>query len=1181
MSLSIRGLTFWISGLLILSISVVAPAQSFQGALRGAVHDAGGAVVPGVDVTLINEATNVERATVTNETGQYSFTFVTPGTYKVRASLPGFKTFEQSGFTIGTQQSAVLDIALQVGGVNEEIRVTADSPLVETETASTGVNLSSAVLHDLPNTGRNAFMSALLTPNVIHTGNPFYVRQQDQTNSTLISLGGGPLRGNNYLLDGVPITDLRNRAIFLPNIDAIGEVKVQVNTYDAEMGRTGGGVFNTTLRSGANQWHGHGMIQQRPDIWSANDFFSNRGGIPRPNFYYWLWGGSFGGPIKKDKTFFWASEEGYHTGTVWTASLTEPTAAMKAGDFSGTGVTIYDPLTTRPDPANPGHFIRDPFQGNKIPADRINPVSKALLGFIPDPKRPGLTDNYPANDVLADNTWQEIVKLDHTFNSRNSLSGSYAHYRSREPFPVLMRGTPGEIADGGNSKLHRDVHMPTINYTMTPDPTSVLNLRFGYFWWNDTCVPASQGFDLAKLGFDPSFAKAAAKNFPEIDFADGYVGNLAGGNIGNFLGGQGDVDVAWKSWSFLGNYSKFIGAHSLKFGGAFRQGGVDFTDRNLAEGDFSFSRSFTQRDPAAAAAGTGNTIASFLLGFPDSGSVLVTSPLRYFSRYYAGYVQDDYRPMPKLTLNLGLRYEYETDLMERDNKTTVGFNRTVANPIAAKISDPALQSKIVGGLIYANSSRRNMGNPQTTKFMPRLGFAYTVASKTVVRGGYGLFYAPLQMFGPNAVAYGATGFVASTSYFASPDGATPASPSGFTNPFPTGLRQPSGNSLGPLTGVGGNVTFFDQNMKQGRVQQYSLDIQRELPGKINLTVGYIGSSSKYLSLGGTSSAARFNINALHADQQSLGAALTAQVANPFYGIPEANELSGSRTIAQAQLLRPYPEFQSVGIIRDSDGIAKYNALILKAERRVDQNLGLQMNYTFAKNLDNTYGETNTFVNRTASPLDQYNLGRDYSYSVADIRHKFNIAPIWDLPFGRGHQWASSGLADKIIGGWNITPAIQLQGGFPLSVWQTPNNAFGTFSYGGQQRPNIVPGVDPCTGGPAHDRLDNTVKGWLNPAAFSVAPAFTFGNAPRRLGNCRGPQYHNMDVAVRKAISVTENQRVVFRLEILNATNTPRFSAPNTVFQGADSQGRPIGSFGRITSTTGFARIIQYSFRYEF
>src|SRR5881296_752395 len=366
--LAFIGCVVWIAG------TTTAFGQGFQGGLRGAVRDPGGALIPGVEVSLINEGTNVARNTLSNEVGEFVFSFVAPGTYSLRAALAGFKTFERGGINIGTQQFITIDISLEVGARAEEVKVVADAPLVETSTASTGGALPSLLLEQLPNTGRNPFMMALTVPNVIHTGNTFYVRMQDQTNSSLLSLGGGPIRGNNYLLDGVPITDLRNRAIFIPNVDAISEIKVQVKTYDAEMGRTGGGVFNTTMKSGSNNYHGHVHYQQRPSAWAANNFFSNRDGEAKPEFFYWLWGGSAGGPIKKDKTFFWASNEGYHTGTVWTRVLTVPTLLQRAGDFSqtfdsqGNLVTIYDPLSTKADPNNPGKFIRTPFAGNKIPA---------------------------------------------------------------------------------------------------------------------------------------------------------------------------------------------------------------------------------------------------------------------------------------------------------------------------------------------------------------------------------------------------------------------------------------------------------------------------------------------------------------------------------------------------------------------------------------------------------------------------------------------------------------------------------------------------------------------------------------------------------------------------------------------------------------------------------------------
>ncbi|MBI4473059.1 MAG: TonB-dependent receptor, partial [Acidobacteria bacterium] len=700
--------------------------QSYQGGIRGAVNDPGGAVIPGVQVVLINEGTNVSRETVTNETGQYVFAAVAPGTYRLRATLPGFKTYERSGVNIGVQQFVTLDINMEVGAVTEEIAVVADAPLIETSTANTSTALPQAMLSTLPNTGRNAFMIALTVPTVVHVGNPFYVRQQDQTNATRVSLGGGPVRGNNYLIEGVPVTDWRNRTVIFPNIESVAEVKVQVNTYDAEMGRTGGGVFNTTMRSGTNEWHGSAHVQQRPDEWGAANFFDNRAGRKPLPYYYWLWGGSGGGPIAKDKTFFWASTEGYKTGTNWTGSFTVPTALEKSGDFSqtrdrnGNPVIIYDPLTTRPDPANPGRFIRDPFPGNRIPANRLNATGRALVGFMPAPTDAGSAggvNNFTSSDTLIDRAYQYTAKLDHTFNTMHSVSGSYAYYDSAEPFAVYYRGTSGEIADGNNSKLFRTVHAPVVNYTLTPDHTTVITLRYGYNWFKDTCVPASADFDLSQLGLNPSFVSTVQqKVFPSIGITD-YRG----------LGGQGNIDIEWWSQNFLGNYSKFIGRHNFRFGGAYRQLGVDFFDRGNVSGTFSFSKAFTQQDPDRAATTSGNAIASLLLGIPASGSVSVGTPLSYFTRYYAGYVQDDFRITSTFTLNYGLRFEHETDMREKNNQTTVGFDRNATSPIAARVTDASLRDRIKGGLLYAgkDGAQTHQANPQSIKLGPRVGFAWT------------------------------------------------------------------------------------------------------------------------------------------------------------------------------------------------------------------------------------------------------------------------------------------------------------------------------------------------------------------------------------------------------------------------------------------------------------------------
>src|SRR5262245_17288340 len=433
-----------LSGVVFFLLSgTLAAGQGFQGGVRGAVTDPAGAFIPGTVVTITNEGTSATRSTVTNDAGQYVFGAVIPGTYKITAELPGFKLFERTGMTIGTQEFLIIDIRLEVGQVTESVAVTADVPLIETSNASNAQSLRSIELDTLPNPGRNAFIMAQTVPTVIPVGNPTFNRQQDQSGSSSISLGGGPVRGNNYTIDGVSVTDIANRASLTPSIESVGEIKVQVNTFDAEMGRTGGGVFNTNAKAGTNDWHGSALIQSRPGWGAANGWFANRAGVPLDrDFAYYLGGGSFGGPILKNKTFFFFSTEDYKDETRSTnPSVTVPTLLQKQGDFSqtldgqGRAVTIYDPLTTRPNPAfdsskavsltNP-QYIRDPFPGNKIPQDRMNPLSLALMRYWSDPTSgAGAVDgtlNLVRVPKLLNGGKQFTLKLDQNVSSRLAVS---------------------------------------------------------------------------------------------------------------------------------------------------------------------------------------------------------------------------------------------------------------------------------------------------------------------------------------------------------------------------------------------------------------------------------------------------------------------------------------------------------------------------------------------------------------------------------------------------------------------------------------------------------------------------------------------------------------------------------------------------------------------------------------
>ncbi|HEX7779401.1 MAG TPA: carboxypeptidase-like regulatory domain-containing protein, partial [Vicinamibacterales bacterium] len=394
-----------VAGVLLLMLVGAASAdgQTYLGGLRGSVRDPGG-VVPQAEITLINEATNTRRTTTSNDVGEYVFTNVPPGTYSIRVSMQGFRTREEKGLRIGPQQTLVLDVTLEVGVLTAEVTVVGRTPMIDTATASVASSLDSSILNTLPTAGRNAFFLAVTTPNVVPSGDPQFVRQQDQTNSSLLSLGGGPRRANNYTLEGVSITDMRNRATFIPSIEAVEEVKVQVSTYDAEMGRTGGGVFNTVGKSGSNVWHGSALMQNRPE-WGAGKFFFAQN-LPKPDTYFWLYGGSFGGPIVPNQTFFWATTENYRTKTSRSAVLILPTDLERRGDFSQSNVTIYDPLTTACDAA--GTCTRQPFQNNRIPDGRINPVARAVMQYLPSPTS---GNTRPAVAELKDRANQATFKI--------------------------------------------------------------------------------------------------------------------------------------------------------------------------------------------------------------------------------------------------------------------------------------------------------------------------------------------------------------------------------------------------------------------------------------------------------------------------------------------------------------------------------------------------------------------------------------------------------------------------------------------------------------------------------------------------------------------------------------------------------------------------------------------------
>jgi hypothetical protein len=1188
-------------GLLFLLVAGLATgsveAQTFTGGLRGAVRDANG-VIPGVTVTLTNVATNVTRETTSNDSGEYSFPAVQPGTYTIKASLTGFKSYENQNVRISTQQFVTLDIALEVGALAETITVTGQAPLIDTTTASTGGTLDTAALESLPAPGRNAFLIGITVPTVTPSGDPQFNRQQDQTNASRVSMGGGGVRANNYLLDGVPITELRGRAVLNPTIEAVEEVKVQVHTYDAEMGRTGGGVFNVTAKSGTNDFHGSGFYQTRP-VWGVNEnFFVEKTGQTKEesglaDTYYRLYGGGVGGPIWKNRTFFWAATEGYRSNTTRNEQQVWPSLRQRTGDFSGSTINGQTVRLFNPYCRSGSASARCPATGTGsiatggeftnaiIPTNHpaVNPAGLAILNAWPTQTIQGAIagneDNNPnasATGPIVDAADMFTVKGEHKFTDRWSLSGLYIYNKTDEPGSTIMRPEEWYIASQDNffGPLRRRPHVFVLNNTNIINDTTVMTLRYGFSTWQDSCDPQLYSPGIGALGFSSNYTSQVSEQnvFPALLFDDSVAD----------VGGWGGSPVRWNSpYTINGTLSKLWGSHSIKVGGDIRRLSVELATESEMSGHFEFNRLFTSNNGVG-----GHELASLLLGLPYTGRVPYNrGEGNWFTKYYGAYIQDDWRVNSKLSVNYGLRLEHEDGLQEIENRQSVGFDRTAVSPLDSLVPKTGLLAgrTINGGLIFAgvNGAPTEQGNPAAIKVAPRGGFSYSLNRLTVLRGGYGLFYAPWNY---STTQHGQIGFSQRTSLTQS-NGANQVPIVALDNPFPGGLLVPIGSSRGLLTSTGANVDFVDQNKGDPKVHQYSIDVQRELPGNMALTVGYVGATGRDLGYGG-SNPIGININQIDPSVARAvfpgpngtwdAARLLQQVPNPFFGVPGAGSFASLETIAAGQLLRPFPQFGDVNAFEVTDGGRRqYHGATFVLDKRVVGRWGGRLSYTWSTTKDNQFGQDNTYLTQVSFPQNNYDLDAEYGVSNFDSPHRIILAPIFRFPDG-----GSSGASKMLLSGWNASAVVEMVSGAPLSAVLSSGASDANLGLlGGRQRPNQ--NGDPNTSGNDEDRVvfeGQTNARWFDANAFGNPGAGTYGNAPRTIGDARYQFRKNIDLVIAKDTRFAGNQVGQIRFEILNLTNTPKF-------RGIDSNAVDNQSFGRITQQAGFMRIWQLSFRYTF
>lgn len=1135
----------------IAAFSNLANAQSFYGTLRGLVTDGAGAAVVNAKVTLIEDATSVSRSAVTSGSGEYVFSNINPSTYTVVVENPGFKKVERKGVMVATQASVTVDLKLEVGDVTQSIQVTEEVPLIEAATASQGAVIDRQKLIDLPNLGRNPFMMSRLAPTVQQVGNPAYARMQDQSGSSQISINGGPVRGNNYLVDGVPITDFSNRAIIIPSLEAVEEMKVQISTYDAEMGRTGGGVFNTLLKTGGNTYHGALMGYMRETEWMGNLFFSNRAGRARVDSPNRTYAGSFGGAVwipkiynGKNKTFFNLGFEGYRDTQAAAREQFTPTARERVGDFSqtlnnaGQQLTIYDPLTTAADGS------RQAFAGNIIPSSRIDTVGRNIAATYMLPNLSTWNGRYGSSNLagagpLASVADQKFIKLDHQLFNWWRANLSYMRYNSDEPgenpYPTIS--SPDQWL------LTRLVDATAVNNTITPDATTVIAVRYGFNRFPNIGTQKSQNFNVASLGFANTFVRdIPSQTFPNVAMQNAY--SLGTNNNFNYVHHSKNLGV---------QVAKFLGKHSLKVGYDYRKLNNDGIDYQNSSGAFTFNNRFTNANANSSAVTSGADIASMLLGAPQGVTGFIPTKLFQNMLYNAAYIQDDFRVSKRLTVNLGLRWERESGLQEKNNNLITGFDPEAFNPISTTSG-----FAVKGAFYYAGVGGRPTmtSNFEQNKFSPRFGAAYQLNEKTTIRGGWGYFWAPLIALGS---PFSSEGITATTTPNTSVNGVPQVS---LSNPFPNGLDKPVGNTLGALTGIGKTVATYAPDARAGRVQQYSFDIQRQLTAGMAMTIGYSGSRSNNI----TWTAAGLNMNQLRPEYLALGSQLQQSVANPFFGRGGSNGIAGAN-IERQQLLRPYPQFTGVTYNNQSYVRGRYDSMAITV-RKNGKGLNFLTSYTWSKNYDNAGGGAGNNLNAgNAGPQNVYDLNAEWGLSYLNSPHRWTNSITYELPFGKGKQFLGSSnyVLDMLVGGWSINSVSTIQTGYPLQVF---NDSNGNASFGyARQRPNAT-GVDPAATGSFAQRID----GWLNPAAFTAAPAFTLGNVSRTIST-RGPGQVNWDMSVFKNFTIFESFKAQFRAEALNAMNTPWFRGPNTAVGN--------GSFGRITSQGNFPRMLQLGLRLYF
>jgi hypothetical protein len=1161
-----------LSGALIVWLmSATAGAQDFRGAVGGKVTDESGGVLPGVTVTGTNRDTNVAGNTVTNETGGYTLLYLAPGTYQLTAELQGFKKVVRDNVEVRLGDRLTLDFKLEVGRMEETITVTAETPLLETRTGSAGQVIGEKQISLMPLSDGNPFVLARLAPGVAYHGDLKFSRPFDNGGTSDFTADGGPGR-NEFTLDGSPNMANGRRVAFVPPAGAVAEFKVETATFDAQQGHTAGATVNVTLKSGTNKIKGEGYYHYRDEALSGNDFFLERVGLPIAPMDYKRYGFTAGGPAwlskiydGRNRTFFFTAFEWLYDKFPEPGQFTVPTAAQRNGDFSALlsqGIVIYDPLTAvrRAD----GRIERQPFPGNMIPTNRLSAIGKEYVKYYPLPNQPGDAqgrNNYITDNPRGDDFYSMNYRIDHVLTDKQRFFVRYSRNNR-----VENRGNWTEAVNGirptGNF-LFRINDAVNVDHVWTMSNASLLNVRASYSRFQEPSIRQHQNlFDPASLGFPQAASQyfGTQKYFPRFEMDDNSFSDL-----GDSFSGGTNASI----YSFQPTWTLARGNHSFRTGSDIRVYREEAFPSEHSAGRYDFGRAstslFTKQLDNSPAAPIGQDMAALLLGLP-SGGLIDRTTTRFNQVVYGGvFVQDDWKVSSKLSVNLGLRWEYEGAPTERENRNVRGFDPDAELAITAAAQAayarnplpeiPASAFRVRGGVGFVSDSTRGTYKPDMNNFQPRVGFAYQVNQKTVVRGGWAIYSVP-ALFDISGINQ--PGFSQATNIVPSPDiGLTIRST--LANPFPDGVAAPPGNSNGSNTFLGRGLGRLNNilDYQNGQSMRWSLGMQRELPGQWMVEAAYVASRSYDLSTDFNMNAVpRQYLSTLPVRDTAVNTFLTANVTNPFSGLIPGETLNNATTQRQ-NLLRPFPQFGAIDV-RRYDGSSRFDSAQFNIQKRFSGGYMLQTAYTWS------------LFKEKVSRLNDTDPDYEERFNDTHLPHRVVMNGVWELPVGHGRRWGSGAhpVVNALIGNWSVSAIWNWQSG-------RPNLTIGNLYYNGditklktKYTDNPDEPVFDISGFYFHDAAVQT-NGVDDPAKQRLDQRKDLtGNIrtlPSRWDGFRGPRYTNWDMSFVKGFDLGRI-RAQFHIELYNAFNDVFYNNPNLTPTSAE--------FGKVTSQNNLARNIQ-------